>query len=173
MPSVDDCTLLFGAIPRHLKFSAEQKRTLISFARTLAFRVLDGRSFVCLITGDSELQRLNRTFLGRDYPTDVLSFPASESRSSLGEMAISADRAEAQAVAFGHPCIDEVRILMLHGVLHLAGMDHEQDSGEMARAERKWRIKLNLPKGLIARASLPSPQGLPNSSYAPGERRQQ
>jgi probable rRNA maturation factor len=173
MPSVDDCTVLFGALPRHLKFSAEEKRTLISFARTLAFQVLDGRSFVCLITGNSELQRLNRIFLARDYPTDVLSFPACESSSSLGEMAISADRAEAQAVTFGHLLIDEVRILMLHGVLHLAGMDHDQDSGEMARTERKWRIKLNLPKGLIARASIPGSQGIPYPSCAPTERRQQ
>ncbi len=68
-------------------------------------------------------------------------------------MAISADRAEAQAVEFGHTRMDELRILMLHGLLHLAGMDHEHDSGEMARAERKWRAELNLPEPLIARTS--------------------
>ena len=155
MSPVDDCTVLFRVLPPG-RFSAEQKRTLISFARTLALRVLDSRSFTCLITGDSELHRLNRNFLAHDYPTDVLSFPACNSTASLGEIAISADRAEAQAVAFGHPCIDEVRILMLHGVLHLAGMDHERDSGEMARAELEWRTSLNLPDGLIARASMPS-----------------
>jgi probable rRNA maturation factor len=155
MSPVDDCTVLFRPLPPH-RFSAEQKRALVSFARSLSLRVLDGRSFTCLITGDAELHRLNRTFLMHDYATDVLSFPAYESSSSLGEMAISADRAEAQAVAFGHPCIDEVRILMLHGVLHLTGMDHEQDSGEMACAELKWRTSLNLPDGLIARASTSS-----------------
>jgi probable rRNA maturation factor len=155
MSSGDDCTVLFRALPPH-RFSTEQKRTLVSFARSLALRVLDGRSFTCLITGDAELHRLNRTFLANDYPTDVLSFPTCEHGSSLGEMAISADRAEAQAVAFGHTCIDEVQILMLHGVLHLAGMDHEQDSGEMAGAEREWRTRLNLPDGLIARASMSS-----------------
>lgn len=155
MSPLDDCTVLFRALPPH-RLSAEQKRALISFARSLSLRVLEGRSFTCLITGDAELRRLNRTFLAHDYPTDVLSFPVCDSSPSLGEVAISADRAEAQAITFGHPCIDEIRILMLHGVLHLAGMDHDQDAGEMARAERKWRTRLKLPDGLIARASISS-----------------
>src|SRR5437763_5070686 len=172
MSPVDDCTVLFRVLPPG-RFSAEQKRTLISFARTLALRVLDSRSFTCLITGDSELHRLNRTFLAHDYPTDVLSFPACNPTPSLGEIAISADRAEAQAVAFGHPCIDEVRILMLHGVLHLAGMNHEQDSGEMARTERKWRTKLNLPDGLIVRTMASSSSGVRAPSPASTKRRQQ
>jgi probable rRNA maturation factor len=173
MSPVDDCTVLFRALPPHLKFSPAEKRTVISFARTLALRVVDGRSFTCLITGDSELHRLNRTFLAHDYPTDVLSFPTCDVSSSLGEMAISADRAEAQAAAFGHQCIDEVRILMLHGVLHLAGMDHEQDSGEMARAERKWRTKLNLSEGLIVRTTASSSPGVRAPSPASTKRRQQ
>ena len=58
-----------------------------------------------------------------------------------------------QAREFGHSLSDEIRILMLHGVLHLLGMDHETDRGEMARAEARWRKKLNLPASLIARAS--------------------
>jgi probable rRNA maturation factor len=156
MLPVDNCTVLFRALPPKLRFSVEEKRTLISFARALALRVLRGRSFTCLISHDSELHKLNRTFLSHDYPTDVLSFPAPYASDSLGDMAISADRAEAQAVAFGHPRIDEIRILMLHGVLHLAGMDHQRDFGEMDRAERKWRTELNLPNGLIARALTPS-----------------
>jgi probable rRNA maturation factor len=150
---VEDCTLLFRALPRRLKFSREEKRSLMTFARTLARRLVDGRPFTCLITGDRELHRLNRTFLEKDYPTDVLSFPAFGSNGSLGEMAISIDRAEAQALAFGHRRVDEVRILILHGLLHLAGMDHEHDAGRMARAERKWRARFNLPETLISRAS--------------------
>ena len=71
----------------------------------------------------------------------------------LGEIAISADRAAEQAREFGHSRLDEIRILMLHGVLHLLGMDHETDRGRMARAEARWRRKLDLPTGLIARAS--------------------
>jgi probable rRNA maturation factor len=153
MSPVDDCTVLFRALPAGLKFSTNEKRTLTTFARTLGRRVVRDRSFTCLITDDSELRRLNRTFLAHDYPTDVLSFPACNSGESVGEMAISADRAEAQAVKFGHTRMEEVRILMLHGLLHLAGMDHERDSGEMALAERKWRAELNLPEPLIARTA--------------------
>jgi probable rRNA maturation factor len=98
------------------------------------------------------LQRLNRSFLGNDYPTDVLSFPAYSGADDLGEMAISIDRATAQADKFGHSRLDEIRILMLHGLLHLTGHDHESDNGEMAQAERKWRRTLGLPATLIDRS---------------------
>ena len=57
----------------------------------------------------------------------------------LGEMAISVERAAEQAAEFGHPFSEEIKILMLHGVLHLLGMDHEKDRGAMARAEKRWR----------------------------------
>jgi probable rRNA maturation factor len=67
-------------------------------------------------------------------------------------MAISADRALEQATAFGHGVGDEIRILMLHGVLHLLGYDHETDNGEMARVEARWRKTLGLPLSLIERA---------------------
>src|SRR5436853_4443890 len=124
-----------------------------TFARGLRDAVAKGREFHCLISDDRELRRLNRQFLGADYPTDVLSFPVNED-AMLGELAISADRAAVQAREFGHSRLDEIRILMLHGVLHLLGMDHETDRGRMARAESRWRKKLNLPAGLIARAQL-------------------
>jgi len=68
-----------------------------------------------------------------------------------GEIAISLDRAAAQAAEHGHSIDEEVRILMLHGALHLTGMDHETDAGEMARAETRWRKRLGLPCGLIER----------------------
>ena len=118
------------------------------FARDLSRAVAAGRPFDCLITGDAELHRLNRTFLGNDYPTDVLSFP---NAGVPGEIAISAELAAAQAQSFGHSLLDEIRILMLHGLLHLSGMDHEKDRGEMARAEAHWRSKFGLPQTLIAR----------------------
>jgi probable rRNA maturation factor len=148
------CTVLFGAIPHNLKFSPAQKQFLRHFCRALSTRIAEGRAFTCLITNDSELQRLNRHFLGYDYPTDVLSFPAADGDGTLGEIAVSAERAAAQAREFGHAITDEIRILMLHGLLHLTGMDHEQDGGRMQRAEEKWRAELGLPCGLIARASL-------------------
>jgi len=126
---------------------------LREFACRLQEVVAEGREFHCLITDDRELRRLNRQFLGADYPTDVLSFPAVAGAGTLGEMAISARRAAAQAREYGHSTVEEIRILMLHGLLHLLGMDHESDRGEMARAEARWRRKLDLPSGLIARAS--------------------
>jgi probable rRNA maturation factor len=132
-----------GSLPR---------RELREFAGSLRDAVARGREFHCLITDDRELRRLNRQFRGADYATDVLSFP-SDDAGWLGEIAISADRAAEQAREFGHSRADEIRILMLHGVLHLLGMDHERDRGEMARAEARWRRQLRLPAGLIAGAS--------------------
>jgi probable rRNA maturation factor len=113
--------------------------------------VAGGRHFTVLITTDAELRRLNRQFLGRDYPTDVLSFPDPAPDGFLGEIAISAERAAEQARERGHTRKDELGILLLHGVLHLLGMDHERDRGAMARAERRHRKRLGLPAGLIER----------------------
>jgi len=110
----------------------------------LAKRVGRGRTVTCLITTDTELRRLNREFRKKDYATDVLSFPPDE-------MAISLDRAAVQAKELGHSLDAELRILMLHGLLHLCGMDHESDAGEMRRAETRWRKRLGLPSGLIER----------------------
>jgi probable rRNA maturation factor len=127
------------------------RRGVRAFAAVLRQDLTAGKPFTCLITGDSELRRLNRQFLDRDYPADVLSFPSASTR-ELGEIAISIDRAAEQARQLGHSVDDEVRILMLHGVLHLLGMDHEIDEGSMARIEKRWRKKLGLPEGLIERA---------------------
>lgn len=153
--SVDGSTVLFRALPAPLQLNAEEKRAIRAFARILTNRVVNRRSFGCVVSDDSELRRLNEEFLGHDYATDVLSFPSHGSNGNLGEMIISAERAAAQALEFGHPRVDEIRILMLHGLLHLSGMDHERDAGEMEAAERQWREALDLPLTLIARASRP------------------
>jgi probable rRNA maturation factor len=130
-------------------------RALQNYIRRLEMEVAKGRPFECLITGDAELRKLNREFRGKDEATDVLSFlsgPAQARRPApLGSLAISLTRARAQARAFRHPTEIEVRILMLHGLLHLLGYDHESDSGRMARAEKRWRAVLGLPNGLIER----------------------
>jgi probable rRNA maturation factor len=137
-----------------------RRRAVERFARRLQQEVARGRPFDCLIAGDAELRRLNLRFRGLDYPTDVLSFPAPACgaakprpahSASLGDLAISLPRARAQAREFGHPLEHEVEILMLHGVLHLLGMDHETDNGAMARAEKRWRTRLGLAAGLIER----------------------
>jgi probable rRNA maturation factor len=109
-----------------------------------------------VISGSRELRLLNRRFRGLDKPTDVLSFPAGVAeqqrrRKSAGEVIISADIARDNAKRFGHSAADEVKVLVLHGMLHLAGFDHERDHGEMARRERKLRRALKLETGLIER----------------------
>jgi len=144
-------TVLFKALPAKFRLTAPEKRLLNKFSRTLAEDVAGGLPFTCLITNDRELQRLNNQFLRHDYPTDVLSFP-SGMPGHLGELAISVERADAQASSFGHSRVDEIRVLMLHGLLHLAGMDHETDRGAMSRAENKWRAHFDLPVTLIVRA---------------------
>jgi probable rRNA maturation factor len=108
-----------------------------------------------LLTSDAEIKRLNRTFRKKNKATDVLSFPTPEEVAAehAGDLAISLDTAARQADSFGHSLDDEVRVLLLHGLLHLAGMDHEVDSGEMAEREAELRTRLKLPTALIERAS--------------------
>jgi probable rRNA maturation factor len=106
-----------------------------------------------LLASDATLRRLNRTFRGKDKATDVLSFPAPEEFGGehAGDLAISLDTARRQAEAYGHSLRDEVRVLLVHGLLHLSGMDHEVDGGEMAEREGLLREALKLPGGLIER----------------------
>lgn len=135
---------------RRARLPVPLRKSLLSFAQAL------GGGFCCLLTDDRELRRLNRVFLGKDYATDVLSFPVTGGGEfPLGELAVSVERAAAQARILGHSLETELRILMLHGVLHLKGLDHERDRGRMARAERRWRTRLGLPGGLIERAKHP------------------
>jgi probable rRNA maturation factor len=128
-----------------------------SFGRFVvrAARILRLRGTVnVLVTSSRELHALNRRFRGKDKPTDVLSFPPISElpRDFAGDIAISADIAAKNARSLGHSASDEVRILALHGLLHLAGYDHERDNGLMARKEVDLRRKLGLPVGLIERS---------------------
>lgn len=144
--SPDGSIFLFRTAPRGL-----DRKRLRLFQHTLTTLLTAGRTFTCLLTSDAELRRLNATFLAKDYPTDVLSFPAIEGEETVGELAISAPRAKAQAAEFAHTIETEIEILMLHGALHLLGHDHEADRGAMRRLESRWRQKLGLPAGLIER----------------------
>jgi probable rRNA maturation factor len=152
MPQEQTTLLFHSATPSLTRgFSRRQAR---AFAKRLELEVTRGRPFTCLIAGDAELRRLNRDFRKDDRATDVLSFPSRQSLGFLGDVAISFEHARRQAVEYGHPVSQEVEILMLHGVLHLLGMDHEKDRGQMARAESKWRAALGLPAGLIKRSPI-------------------
>lgn len=100
---------------------------------------------------DARVRALNRTYRRHDAVTDVLSFPAGEP-GTLGDIVIATGVARRQAVAAGHSFGTEVRVLALHGLLHLLGYDHEQDDGRMRRVEERLRRRAGLPTGLIARA---------------------
>lgn len=99
---------------------------------------------------DSRVRDLNRRFLGKDRATDVLSFPSGEA-GVLGDVVIAAGVAARQAVRAGHSLQAELRVLALHGLLHLLGYDHEHDDGRMARLELRLRRKGGLREGLIER----------------------
>ena len=109
-----------------------------------------------LLSDDLALRRLNRRFRGKNKPTDVISFPAPPEIAAqhAGDLAISVETAQRQAEEQGHSLRDEIRVLLLHGLLHLSGMDHETDKGEMAAREAELRTALRLPVGLIARAGV-------------------
>jgi probable rRNA maturation factor len=116
-----------------------------------------------LVTSSAELRSLNRRFRGKDQPTDVLSFPPGPIfvDGLAGDIAISADIAKQNARQLGHSAAQEIKILALHGVLHLVGYDHETDDGAMAVKERKLRRSLGLPLGLIERNMRKSPKSVP------------
>jgi probable rRNA maturation factor len=105
---------------------------------------------VAVVT-DRRIQELNRTFRGVDTATDVLSFPADEP-GTLGDVVIARGVARRQARGAGHDFPIEIRVLALHGLLHLLGYDHEHDDGRMARLEARLRRKGGLREGLIERA---------------------
>lgn len=134
------------------------KLTGVSVAELERFAVRARRStklrgeVAVLITTNEEIRELNRSFRRKDKPTDVLSFP-SDARGMAGDIAISAEIAAENGEAMGHGLATELKILILHGMLHLGGYDHESDTGEMAEFEAKLREKLELPHGLIERAS--------------------
>jgi probable rRNA maturation factor len=126
---------------------------LSSWLAGIAPRAAAGTLTVVLTT-DRRIRRLNRQWRGLDKATDVLSFPAGDDPGPvrhLGDLVISRETAARQARHEGHSLATEVRVLALHGLLHLLGYDHERDSGRMARIERKLRRQGGLPAGLIER----------------------
>jgi probable rRNA maturation factor len=114
-----------------------------------------------LVTSGATLRGLNRRFRGKNKTTDVLSFPShstslgdQKASAIAGEIAISADIAVQNAFRLGHSAAQEVKVLALHGILHLAGYDHERDNGAMARKEANLRKALRLPTALIERTQV-------------------
>jgi probable rRNA maturation factor len=122
---------------------------------------------VVAVIPDRRVRALNRQFRRVDAATDVLSFPGGpgEARvwpwptyrhkqlaiNHLGDIAIAAGVARRQAASYGHPPATEIRLLALHGLLHLLGYDHERDQGQMQRLEARLRRRTHLPAGLLSR----------------------
>ena len=107
-----------------------------------AFRKLSNPELTIVFLNDQQMMTYNRDYRNKNYATDVLSFPVNETvdgKYYVGDILISLDRTEAQAQSKGHSSSEELRILLLHGVLHLLGYDHETDHGQMNRLERKMQ----------------------------------
>ncbi len=127
-----------------------QRRVRVSLKQLERFLVRAQRALhlpansltVCLVT-NAQIARWNRGYRRKSKPTDVLSFPAEE-KSYLGDIAIAPAEARRNARRFGRTFEDEIRILILHGMLHLMGYDHETDTGQMDRREQRLRRTLGL-----------------------------
>lgn len=119
-------------------------------ARALKMIGLSG-DVAILVTTNRRMRELNRWYRQKDYPTDVLSFPGVPKLDHAGDIAISAETAARSAAKLGHSHAVEIKVLILHGMLHLGGYDHESDSGEMAGLEDHLRSRLGLPNALIKR----------------------
>jgi probable rRNA maturation factor len=168
----------------HGRPAADKARGLRLWLERVAPARVRGTVTLALVS-DARIRTLNREYRGKDYVTDVLSFPAEEGAASdvrikqgrrvspahswplsgggasraagqagahLGDVVIATGVAGRQARAAGHSLATELRVLALHGLLHLLGYDHERDDGEMARVERRLRRVGGLREGLIERA---------------------
>ncbi len=125
--------------------------SLARWLRTAAPARARGVVAVALVS-DRRIRALNRAYRGKDDATDVLSFPADDP-AFLGDIVIARGVARRQARVAGHSEATELKLLALHGLLHLLGYDHEHDNGRMQRVESRLRRRNGLPAGLIERAS--------------------
>lgn len=142
-----------SAVEQKMPRSARpRRRELQRFLRAaIEAARLDGEISV-LLTDDAAIREFNKQYRRKDEPTDVLSFPAAESAADVaGDLVISLETAQHQAEERGHSLEMEIKVLLLHGLLHLAGYDHESDDGAMHRKEVRLRRKLGLSAGLIER----------------------
>jgi len=119
--------------------AAELRRFAARLRRLLRLR---SDSFTVALVSDQRSAALNKRYRRRAYPTDVLSFPADNG--ALGEVVIAAETARRNARRYRHSAAEEIKLLMVHGVLHLLGYDHETDRGQMNRREHALRRRLGL-----------------------------
>jgi len=150
----------FPAIENHQRIMPVNLPALERFLRQVKKEIGLGKDCVAIrLIGDAEMARLNETYRKKKGPTDVLSFPAAENSAKpgtlkqqvrkargefLGDIAISPKVARRNATSLGRQLPEELKVLILHGVLHLLGYDHETDRGEMERIEMGLRRKLGV-----------------------------
>jgi probable rRNA maturation factor len=141
-----------AALPRNRRIPSI--RSLAKFLALAQAAVRLKGEVTVLLTSDAAIRKLNRQFRGKNKATDVLSFPAEGigAEEMAGDLAVSVPTALCQAAEHGHSLSTEIKVLILHGLLHLDGCDHEADEGQMARREGRLRERLGLPQGLIERA---------------------
>jgi probable rRNA maturation factor len=126
---------------RRVRFHRGEVQT---FIERLEQEVVKDREVAVAVVSDAVIRRYNRRYRHYDKATDVLSFEPCD-------IMISAETARRQARLLGHSVEAEMKVLALHGALHLLGHDHESDDGKMARLERRWRKRLDLPISLTER----------------------
>ena len=128
--------------------SLEVNETFLnSIAKTISKKEIE-----LIVTSNEEIQQINKKYREIDKPTDVLSFPYEDMpMSPLGSIVISSEYVQVKAKELGHTTSDELALLFIHGLLHLIGLDHEVDNGEMREEEERLIKKFNLPKSLIVR----------------------
>lgn len=155
--------------PRNQRIPAA--RTLAKFLALAQAAIRLKGEVTVLLTTDAAIRKLNRQFRGKNKATDVLSFPAEGigAEEMAGDLAISVPTALRQAIEQGHSLSTEIKVLILHGLLHLSGHDHEADEGQMARREGRLRERLGLPQGLIERAEMPGPFARKPATKAPSK----
>ena len=116
------------------------------------YNYLTNKDIELILTTNEEIKKLNKEYRNKDKATDVLSFPLENIPGMpLGSIIISIDTAKKGAEEFGHSIEDEIKLLFIHGLLHLLGYDHEVDNGEMREKEKEVIEKFDLPKSLIIR----------------------
>ncbi len=151
-----------------------RERALARFAGKAQRAVGVGGEVCIFITSSRELRDMNRRFRKKDEATDILTFRLAPNRlKSAGDLAISGEIASENAAELGHSAETELRILILHGLLHLAGYDHEIDNGEMEAREAELRKQLKLPTGLIERAHESASHAVKKHSASPAPRKRQ
>jgi probable rRNA maturation factor len=133
------------------KVAGAEPASLARFASKAGKQIGLPRGVGIVITSNAEMKRMNAWFRNKSKPTDVLSFVACGIKDYAGDIAISADIARNNARKFRHTPAEELKVLVLHGLLHLSGMDHEKDDGEMAHREAELRKVLSLPATLSER----------------------